>query len=186
MNIPLTVSSVDVNIQQVNIVDMLNQKLLEFKSNKDIPTEASLVDFIGYSVTALDQGVEQLKHYKSTIQEKINQILDFKREFLMQGARFFKEHNYSRLEGIEISSITISPPKEESVEVKNLFESDYSKKELEQILVRLGYGSYKTVREHKPARAAMLKINRRKNTDMPNFAELLFSKNLKQVTNDGQ
>ncbi len=186
MNIPLTVNSFDMSLHQTNIVDMLNQKLLEFKSNKDIPTEASFVDFIGYSVVALDQGVEQLKHYKATIQEKINQILDFKTEFLTQGALFFKEHNYSKLEGIEISSITIAPPKEESVHVKNIFESDYSKKEIEQILVKLGYGTYKTVREHKPAKPAMLKINKRKNADMPNFAELLFNKNIRQVTYDGQ
>ena len=186
MNTPLALSHIDATLQQTNIVDMLNQKLLELKSDTHIPTEASFVDFIGYSVVTLDQGIEQLKQYKSTIQDKINQLMSFKTEFLSKGAVFFKEHNYSKLEGIEISSITITPPKDESVEVKNVFETDYSRKEQEQILVKLGYGSYRSQQEHKPAKPAMLKINKRKNSDMPNFAELLFSKNMKQVAMHGQ
>ena len=186
MNTPLALGSIDSNLQQTNIVEMLNHKLLELKSDTQVPTEASFVDFIGCSVIALDQGVDQLKQYKATIQEKINQIISFKKEFLSKGALFFKDHNYSKLEGIEFSSITITPPKEESIEIKNVFESDYTKKEQEQILVKLGYGRYSSKQETIAAKPAMLRINKRKNTEMPNFAELLFSRNLRQVAVDAQ
>ena len=184
MNTPLALGNIDNSLHQTNIVEMLNHKLLELKSDTQVPTEASFVDFIGYSIVALDQSVEQLKQYKATIQEKINQIISFKKEFLSKGAVFFKEQNYNKLEGIEISSITITSPRDESIEIKNAFESEYTKKEQEQILVRLGYGRYNSKQEVVPAKPAMLRINKRKHNEMPNFAELLFSRNLKQVAVD--
>ena len=70
MNTPLALSHIDTTLQQTNIVDMLNQKLLELKSDTHIPTEASFVDFIGYSVVTLDQGIEQLKQYNLTFAPK--------------------------------------------------------------------------------------------------------------------
>ena len=161
-----------------NITEMLSMKLFEFKQDTKVPTEASFVDFIGHSVIALDQSIEQLKQYKSTIQDKINQALTFKTEFLVKGASLFRQHNYSKLEGIDISSITIAPAKDETIEVKNVFNCDLSKKEQEQTLVKLGYASYSSKEELIQAKDEMLKINKRKNMDVPNFAELLFSRHI--------
>jgi len=181
MNPQATLSTSTQFAYSPNIIEMLSEKLFEFEKDTKVPTEASFVDFIGHSILALDQSVEQLKQYKSTIQDKINQALDFKAEFLTKGAILFRQHNYSKLEGIDLSSITIAPAKNQSIEVKNIFNCSLSKREQEQTLVRLGYANFRSQEEIIPAKPEMLKINKRKNMDSPNFAEMLFSRNIAQV-----
>ena len=154
-----SISKVDADIKNI-----LNWKLIDYRE-KNIPIGV-ISDYIYKGIDEVDLKIEQLGNYKKMIDDEIKDLKMHKETIKIKAAEWFEENGIDKLEGIEVSSITLTKPseaKEEEKEVKTLICS-LSKDEINDFLVTQDLAKYEKKIETKitPAKASMIKINKRR------------------------
>ena len=127
-----------------NVKAILYSKLKHYQE-QNLPIEI-LTDYIGKGLQQIDDEIQQLKNYKKMIDEKIKDLQNQTFNVKVQGAEFLRENGLDKLEGIEVSSITInsSTPSSEEVIQEKTFITDLTQKEINDFLVTQNLGRYET------------------------------------------
>ena len=143
---------------------ILNRKVADYQKN-DVPMNV-IADYISKGIDEIDLKVTQLENYKKMIEDEIKGIKAHKEVVRIESAEWFNENGFEKLEGIEVSSITLTKPTEAKSEPVTLkkFTTLLSTKEIQDFLVTQNYGKYETTESIKltPASPQLVKINKRK------------------------
>lgn len=153
-----------ISIPNADIQDILNWKIQQYKE-QNIPIDV-LSDYISKGVNEIEERKIKLQNYKKMIDDEIQELVTHDKKVKIECAKFMGENGIEKLNGIEISSITIIKEKlgtQEKTEIKE-FICDMSKDEINDFLVTQNLGSYKKIPSTKIILGveAFIKINKRK------------------------
>jgi len=153
-----------ISIPDADIQDVLKWKLIQYQE-QNIPIDV-LSDYISKGLDEVEAKKAQLKAYKTMIDSEIKDLEAHSTKVKVECAKFMSENGVDKLNGIEVSSITITKEKPQTQEetIKEEFICDLSKKEINDFLVTQNLGSYKRTPTTKivPKVEAMIKINKRR------------------------
>jgi hypothetical protein len=99
-----------------------------FESNKNFTRKA---DYIGLSLMSIDQKLEGIEEEIKELQELRKSMNEAKKIALEVGAEIMAEYGINKIEGMKISSLTITKPKESFKQKITITNSD--------ALMKLGY-----------------------------------------------
>lgn len=133
------------------VKDVLDYKVQE-ATEKGLPIEATVADYIALSIDNMDTAIEKLKAYKKSIDEYIKTLLDNKELTKQDVYAWMKEIGINKLCGVSISSITWV---DSGVSVKRKFVLDVDNEKLEE----MNLGHYE---ESITPTAATIKINKKR------------------------
>lgn len=133
------------------VKDVLDYKVQE-ATEKGLPIEATVADYIALSIDNMDTAIEKLKAYKKSIDEDIKTLLDNKELTKQDVYAWMKEIGINKLCGVSISSITWV---DSGVSVKRKFVLDVDNEKLEE----MNLGHYE---ESITPTAATIKINKKR------------------------
>ena len=133
------------------VKDVLDYKIQE-ATEKGLPVEATVADYIAFSVDNMDTAIEKLKAYKKSIDEAIKTLSDNKELTKQDVYAWMQEVGMDKLCGVSISSITSV---ESGVSVKRKFVLDVDNEKLEE----MNLGHYE---EHISPTNATIKINKKR------------------------
>lgn len=136
------------------VKDVLDYKVQE-ATEKGLPVEATVADYIALSIDNMDAAIENLKAYKKSIDEAIKTLSDNKDLTKQDVYEWMKEAGMDKLCGVSISSITTV---ESGVSVKRKFVLDVDNDKLEE----MNLGHYE---EHITPVSATIKINKKRVKD---------------------
>lgn len=146
-------------IQSQDTKETLNWKLEQLTSN-NLPVEQGMADYIYFGVSNIDAKIKQLKAYKDEILKEVRNLEAYKSAVSEEIAEWIQGQGVERLEGLEVSSITInqgSEKKEETSEsVKFVF--DVPNTTYQEFLVENGLAHYEKVTTTKVTLATKDKI----------------------------
>jgi len=127
-------------------------KVEEYKT-KNLPIEQCTADYIGESVSDIDDKIKRLKAYKQDITDGISALTQHKEEAMQECYLALKDDlGVDKLKGIAVSSITL---KKENVSMTKKFILDADK----DMLVEKGLAHYEDVIKDIPA---TIKINKKR------------------------
>ena len=146
-------------IQSQDTKETLNWKL-EQLTNNNLPVEQGMADYIYFGVSNIDAKIKQLKAYKDEILKEVKNLEAYKSTVIEEIAEWIQYQGVDRLEGLEVSSITINQGSEEKEEISESvkFVLDIDNKTMEEHLVSLGYAHYEKVTTTKVTLATKDKI----------------------------
>lgn len=133
------------------VKDVLDYKVQE-ATEKGLPIEATVADYIALSIDNMDTAIEKLKAYKKSIDEAIKTLLDNKELTKQDVYAWMQEIGINKLCGVSISSITLV---DSGVSVKRKFILDVDNEKLEE----MNLGHYE---ESITPTAATIKINKKR------------------------
>ena len=133
------------------VKDVLDYKVQE-ATEKGLPVEATVADYIALSIDNMDTAIEKLKAYKKSIDEAIKTLLDNKELTKQDVYAWMQEVGMDNLCGVSISSITSV---DSGVSVKRKFVLDVDNEKLEE----MNLGHYE---EDITRTAATIKINKKR------------------------
>jgi hypothetical protein len=140
-----------------NVVDTLNWKRKQLIEDDKMVAEG-LSDYVGLSVNEITSQIDYLKEAKAEITKREKQLKEQKEAILEGTAYFMQDAGIDRLEGIFVSSITLTKAKDDTT--KEVFKLIVPKKESEQFLLDAGLAVMEKVEV--PATKTKAKINNRK------------------------
>ena len=141
----------------VNVKETLKWKLERLQED-DTQVAERLADYIGLSVLEVDAQIAYLKEAKAEISKREKDLKEQKEAILEGSASFLIDMGVDKLEGIFVSSITVTASKEASTKYKYTLLVD--KKEAEQYLLDAGLAVMEGVET--PATKSKVRINKRK------------------------
>ena len=146
-------------IQSQDTKETLNWKL-EQLTNNNLPVEQGMADYIYFGVSNIDAKIKQLKAYKDEILKEVKNLEEYKSTVSEEIAEWIQEQGIDKLNGLEVSSITINQGSEEKEEIRESvkFVLDIENKTMEEHLVSLGYAHYEKVTTTKVILATKDKI----------------------------
>ena len=133
------------------VKDVLDYKVQE-ATEKGLPVEATVADYIALSVDNMDTAIEKLKAYKKSIDEAIKTLSDNKELTKQDVFEWMQEVGMDKLCGVSISRITAV---ESGVSIKRKFVLDVDNEKLEE----MNLGHYE---EDITTTAATIKINKKR------------------------
>jgi hypothetical protein len=99
-------------ITKEEITPLLNSKIAEY-TEKNLPIEQSLADYIALGIQNIDFRIEQLKNYKKMLDEEIKELSTQKQNISEEVADYVETNlGVEKLKGAIVSSITIKQPGE--------------------------------------------------------------------------
>lgn len=147
-----------------DIKSVLNWKTTHYQ-NENLPV-GLIADYIHKGIEEVDQKIENLKKYKTIIDDEIKDLETHKELIKIEAAQWFNENGFDKLQGVEVSSITITKEVEAKEEktVKKTFITDLSKEEINDFLVTQNLGKYEKeeVTKVTPKKESMIKINKKR------------------------
>lgn len=146
-------------IQSQDTKETLNWKL-EQLTNNNLPVEQGMADYIYFGVSNIDAKIKQLKAYKDEILKEVKNLEAYKSTVSEEIAEWIQGQGVDRLEGLEVSSITINKSSEEKEETIESFEFvfDVPNTTYQEFLVKKGYAHYEKVTTTKVTLATKDKI----------------------------
>ena len=166
----------------VNNVDYLKSELKDvLESNNDYTKKA---DYIGYSILSIDEKVKLIDEQLSELKEYKSKLKEAKSLALEVGAKVFNEYGISKIEGVGISSITVSNEirsKKTSLVIQNeqsLIDAGFYKKVIDEkaILDSYNNGDYQDlilqnciVETNETVIPSKLRVNKRRGSNSSNF-----------------
>ena len=117
-----------------------------------------LADYFSIGLSNLDMQLEQLDELTKDINTRKKDIKAQITSIKQEGAYFLEAQGVDKLEGVLVSSVTITKGKDATVKKK--FVTDLSKKEIEEYLVTSGLGYYEDIEV--PATKDAIRVNKRK------------------------
>ena len=146
-------------IQSQDTKETLNWKL-EQLTNNNLPAEQGMADYIYFGVSNIDAKIKQLKAYKDEILKEVKNLESYKSTVSEEIAEWIQSQGVDRLEGLEVSSITINQGNKEEEETSESvkFVLDISNETMEEHLVSVGYAHYEKVLTTKVTLATKDKI----------------------------
>lgn len=167
---------------KVNNVDYLKSELKDvLESNNDYTKKA---DYIGYSILSIDEKIKLIDEQLSELKEYKSKLKEAKSLALEVGAKVFNEYGISKIEGVGISSITVSNEirsKKTSLVIQNeqsLIDAGFYKKVIDEkaILDSYNNGDYQDlilqnciVETNETVIASKLRVNKRRGSNSSNF-----------------
>lgn len=144
-----------VTSQPAEIRAILKSKIEEY-ANKNLPIEQCTADYIGESISDIDDKIKRLKSYKQDITDGINALTKHKAEAMQECYLALKDDlGVEKLRGTVISSITL---KDKNISMTKKFVLDADKNEL----VQLGFAHYEDdIKDIPPS----IKINKKRNNE---------------------
>lgn len=147
-----------------DVKSVLNWKAQHYQ-NENLPA-GLIADYIYKGIEEVDQKIENLKKYKTMIDDEIKDLETHKESIKIETAQWFNENGFDKLQGVEVSSITLTKEVEakEEKETKKTFICDMSKDEINDFLVTQNLGKYKKeeVTKVTPKKESMIKINKKR------------------------
>ena len=146
-------------IQSQDTKETLNWKL-EQLTNNNLPVEQGMADYIYFGVSNIDAKIKQLKAYKDEILKEVKNLEEYKSTVSEEIAEWIQGQGVDRLEGLEVSSITINQGSEEKEETSESvkFVLDVDNERMEKFLVENGLAHYEKVTTTKVTLATKDKI----------------------------
>lgn len=146
-------------IQSQDTKETLNWKL-EQLTNNNLPVEQGMADYIYFGISNIDAKIKQLKAYKDEILKEIKNLEAYKSTVSEEIAEWIQGQGVDRLEGLEVSSITINKGSEEKEETSESvkFVLDVDNERMEKFLVENGLAHYEKVTTTKVTLATKDKI----------------------------
>ena len=146
-------------IQSQDTKETLNWKL-EQLTNNNLPVEQGMADYIYFGVSNIDAKIKQLKAYKDEILKEIKNLEAYKSTVSEEIAEWIQEQGIDKLNGLEVSSITINKGSEEKEETSESvkFVLDVDNERMEKFLVENGLAHYEKVTTTKVTLATKDKI----------------------------
>jgi len=99
--------------------DTLNWKLEQLKA-KDLPIESGLADYIAFGMEGIENDIAQLTNYKALIESQIKQAKANQAKVKIECAEWLEGQGLDKLNGLNVSSITITKAKDASVSGKDI------------------------------------------------------------------
>jgi len=128
----------------------------------DKPTEQK-IDNLGLSIVRLNTDIDSLKAYKkevsNAIDGQINSQIKNLENVKIEGARYFKENGIDKVNGIAISSITLTKEQKAGTELK---EVSLTSSEMKNLLKANGLPTTKLEDVAIKEKSSMLKVNKRR------------------------
>ncbi len=125
---------------------------------KSLPVPEGIADYVSFALQNLQGQLDQLKAVKAEIKDR-ESALKAQTERIKTGvAEWLTDNGLDKLEGNIVSSITINKPGEATV--KQVFKTNLTKKEQEQLIIDAGFGYYET--NEVEAKPASIRVNKRK------------------------
>lgn len=147
-----------------DVKNILTWKLAQYQE-QNIPVGV-ISDYIAKGLDEVELKVDQLKNYKELIDQEIKDLESHKEVVKIKAAEWLQENGIDRLEGVEISSITLTKPCEakEKKKIEKTLVCTMSKNEINDFLVTQDLAKYdkKEVTKITPAKPAMIKINKKR------------------------
>lgn len=147
-----------------DVKNILTWKLAQYQE-QNIPVGV-ISDYMAKGLDEVDLKVEQLKNYKKLIDQEIKDLESHKEVVKVKAAEWLQENGIDRLEGVEISSITLTKPSEakEEKKIEKTLVCTMSKNEINDFLVTQDLAKYdkKEVTKITAAKPAMIKINKKR------------------------
>lgn len=146
-------------IQSQDTKETLNWKL-EQLTNNNLPIEQGMADYIYFGVSNIDAKIKQLKAYKDEILKEVKNLEAYKSTVSEEIAEWIQGQGVDRLEGLEVSSITINQGSEEKEETSESvkFVLDVDNDKMEKFLVENGLAHYEKITTTKVTLATKDKI----------------------------
>ena len=146
-------------IQSQDTKETLNWKLEQLTKN-NLPVEQGMADYIYFGVSNIDAKIKQLKAYKDEILKEVKNLEAYKSTVSEEIAEWIQGQGVDRLEGLEVSSITINQGSEEKEETSESvkFVLDVDNDRMEKFLVENGLAHYEKVTTTKVTLATKDKI----------------------------
>lgn len=155
---------------EANVKETLDWKLIQIKE-KNLPVESSLADYIAFGMEGIENDIEQLSNYKTLIETQIKQAKENQSKVKIECAEWLANQGLDKLNGLNVSSITITNPTEES-EVE-IYETVFKYENYETTIAidmvdhlrDLGLISKEIVivgLKKKPAKPAQIKVNQKR------------------------
>lgn len=140
-----------------NVTDCLNWKVNQLSEDgKNI--QIGLADYLYRGVNNIHNRLNEIKDLEEQIKERKSFLKAQEKSIKEDGAKFFLDNGFDRLDGEFASSVTVTKGKAGSTKKK--FKLLVSKKESEDHLVDAGLAVYESV--DVPATKDVLRINARK------------------------
>lgn len=147
-----------------DVKNILTWKLTQYQE-QNIPVGV-ISDYIAKGLDEVDLKTQQLKNYKKLIDQEIKDLEAHKESVKIKSAEWLSENGIDRLEGVEISSITLTKPLEakEEKKIEKTFICSMSEQEINDFLVTQDLAKYdkKEVTKITPAKPVMIKINKKR------------------------
>jgi len=145
-------------------VDADINEVLEWKQHQlvenNMPVEQGIADYIYLGMSGMEEEIVKLAEYKKLIDAQIKQIKENKERTSKDIAKWIECQGVDRLNGIAVSSITITKGKEATSEniIKKEFVTELTPVNIEALLIEQGLGYYKEVQLVKTTKATSTKI----------------------------
>lgn len=151
---------------EANVKETLDWKLIQIKE-KNLPVESSLADYIAFGMEGIENDIEQLSNYKTLIETQIKQAKENQSKVKIECAEWLANQGLDKLNGLNVSSITITKAveeKNEKVVVKGFKDIFDSEEDLQKYLIEQGVGSFciSEVPKLTPAKPAQIKVNKKR------------------------
>lgn len=147
-----------------DVKSVLNWKMQHYQ-NENLPV-GLIADYIHKGIEEVDLKIANLKKYKKLIDEEIKELETHKDLIKIETASWFNENGFDKLQGVEVSSITLTKEveaKEEKV-IEKTFKCDMTKQEINDFLVTQDLASYekKEIIKVTPKKLSTIKINKKR------------------------
>lgn len=155
--------------------ETLDWKLQQLTA-KNIPMESGMADYIAFGMEGIENDIAQLTNYKALIEAQIKQAKENQGKVKIECAEWLGAQGLDKLEGLKVSSITVTKAVEESSESKvvdcyidvntdDMFNiKDLDIEVIEMLLLEHGYienGKVKQTTTIK-AKPAQIKVNQKR------------------------
>ena len=146
-------------IQSQDTKETLNWKL-EQLTNNNLPIEQGMADYIYFGVSNIDAKIKQLKAYKDEILKEVKNLETYKSSVSEEIAEWIQSQGIDKLNGLEVSSITINKGSEEIEETIETvkFVLDVDNDRMEKYLVENSLAHYEKIATTKVTLASKDKI----------------------------
>ena len=130
-------------IQNQDTKETLNWKLEQLTKN-NLPVEQGMADYIYFGVSNIDAKIKQLNAYKDEILKEVKNLETYKSTVSEEIAEWIQSQGVERLEGLEVSSITINQGGEEKEETNETFKFvfDVPEAHYQEFLVENGFAHW--------------------------------------------
>jgi len=155
------------SLQTINadIKEVLEWKQLQL-TEKNLPVEAGIADYIFMGMNGIDEDIKQLTDYKALIDSQIKQAKENKERTSKDIAKWIESQGVDKLNGIAVSSITITKGKAESEEtiITKSFKCDLDQQELQDFLIKHVKGRFIAAESIKVTKATedKIRVNQKK------------------------
>ena len=150
------------------VKETLDWKLDQLKV-KNLPIESGLADYIAFGMQGIESDIEQLTNYKALIEAQIKQAKENQGKVKIECAYWLQGQGLDKLNGLNVSSITITKASEVTIKEKEYHayyyenETHFKDHILEQ-LIKDGVIKIEKIVEkvEVPAKLAQIKVNKKR------------------------